>query len=532
VRLRFRRPPPYAAATRAGAPPPLFKHIASNWTLNVLQILVMLVLAPILVQALGRDGNGIWTAIVAATLFLELLALGVPLASVRHLSEAIAAGDRALERRLVATGLWVTIGLGVLGVALGALLYWPFEAKLLGNESWAQTPAETLSAAKIAYFITAVRVAASLGLRFPIAVFDAHRDFVTKNVVLGAGLLFRAAAVIAVVQWAPSLVWLAWIFVAETVLVFLAFKILVARRHADAPIGLGGFDRSLVKELLGFGVFAALLNVGSLIAFQLDSLVIGAFMDQGPDPITDFDFGNKFFLPLANLMFGIGAVIMPTATALKASGEERALEHVFLKWSKISLSVVLPIGLYLTVLGPRFLAAWVGPEYEATSGPVTRILAPSFVVFLTVRAVALPILLGTSRPGRAAGGLLVASLVNLGASIALVELGYGLVGVALGTAIPNVVFAGYLLVLTCRHLSVGLGAWSRYVVGRAAVGALVPLAVLLAFEHGLDVRGFPSLVASGVVMMVVYGIVWVFWVFRGDPYLDLRAELAAKVRRR
>jgi len=510
----------------------LFKHIASNWALNALQILVMLVLAPILEQALGRDGYGIWVAIIAATFFLELLALGVPMASVRHVSEAVAAGDRELEGRLVATGMWVTIGLGVAGVALGALLFWPFEAELLGNESWAETPAETLSAARIAYFITAFRVAASLGLRFPIAVFDAHRDFVAKNAVQGAGILFRAIAVIVVVRWDPSLVWLAWIFVVESVLVFIAFKLLIARRHAGVRVGLAGFDRSLVKELLGFGVFAAILNVGSLIAFQLDSLVIGAFMGQGPDPITDFDFGNKFFMPLANLMFGIGAVIMPTATAMKAAGEERALEHVFLKWSKISLSVVLPIGLYLTILGPRFLAAWVGPEYEATAGPVTRILAPSFVIFLTVRAVALPILLGTSRPGLAAGALLVASLVNLALSITLVELGYGLIGVALGTAIPNVLFAVFLLGLTCKHLGVGVGAWLRYVAGKAAVGMLPPLLLLLLLEHGLDVRGFPLLIGSGVVMMLVYGSVWVFWVFRDDPYLDLREELSSRLKQR
>jgi O-antigen/teichoic acid export membrane protein len=509
----------------------VLKHIASNWTLNLLQILVMMVLAPILVEGLGRDGNGIWVAIVATTFFLELLALGIPMASVRHISEAVAAKDHELERRVVATGLWVTIALGVAGLALGGILFWPFETRVLGNESWAETPAETISAARIAYFITAFRVATSLALRFPAAVFDAHRDFTAKNAVLGAGILFRAAAVIVMVRWNPSLVWLAWIFVAEAVLVFAALRFLILRRHPEVRFGLSGFDRGLVVELFGFGIFAAILNVGSLIAFQIDSLVIGVFTDLGPDAITDFDFGNKFFMPLAGLMFGIGAVIMPTATAMKVAGDERALEHIFLKWSKISLSVLLPIGLYLTVLGPRFLAAWIGPEYEGVAGQITRILAPSFIIFLTLRAVALPILLGTARPGRAAGALLVAALLNLTLSIVLVKLGHGLVGVALGTAIPNVLFAAYILMLTCKHLRVGILDWLRYVTLRVVIGTVPPLALLLWLEHGLDVRGFPQLIASGVAMMVVFGAVWFFFVYRDDPYLDPREELALRLRR-
>jgi O-antigen/teichoic acid export membrane protein len=508
----------------------VFKHIASNWSLNLLQIVVMLVLVPVLEADLGRDGYGIWVAIIAATGLLELLSMGVPMASVRHVSEAIGAGDLSRTNRVIATGYGVTLLLGVAGLALGAALYVPFQTKLVDNPEWKSASPLMLDGALAAYVITAIRVAASLALRFPMAVFDAHRDFVTKNIVLGAAILLRAVAVVVLLKTSPSLEGLAWIFVVEGVAVFLVFRVLIRKKFAGVRFELGSFDRSLVRELLGFGVFAAVLNVGSLIAYQLDTLVIGLFI--GPDSITDFEIGNKFFLPLANLMFGLGAVVMPTATALMAAGDSRALEHVFLKWSKIALSVILPVGLYLTVLGPEFLAAWVKPEYRDLSGPVTRILAPSFVLYLPVRAVALPILLGTSRPGRAAAMFLLMSLANLGLSIGLVKAGYGIVGVALGTAVPQVLYALYLLAITCLHLKVGLASWLRYVGGRALIGSLVPLGFLLFLERGLGVQGFPQLIASGVAMMLLYGAVWVFFVYRGDPYLDLRAELRQRVRAR
>lgn len=507
----------------------MFKHVASNWSRNLLQILVMLVLTPLMEDRLGQDGYGIWFAIIAATGFLELLAMGVPMASVRHISEALTAGDTERTNRMIATGYGITILLGLIGAVLGAVLFFPFERGLIENETWKDARPSVLEAARVAYLITAVRVAAALALRFPTAVFDSKQDFVTKNLIQNAGILFRALAVGAVLYVDPNLVWIAWIFVIEAIAVFLAFRFFIHRRFAGLHFSLRHFDRGLVRELVGFGLFAAVLNVGTMIAYNIDALVIGRWI--GPEAITEFDLGNKFFTPLAAIMYGVGAVVMPAATKLKGEEGAALLEAVFLKWSKVSLSVVLPICLFLAVLGPRFLATWVGPEYEQSAGTVTRILAPSFLLALPVRAVALPILLGTSNPGRPAAVYLVTALFNLGLSIGLVEAGYGLVGVALGTAIPQVLFAGYLVVVTCLHLDVKAGAWLRYVGGKALIGALPCVALLVWFERGLEVTGYAELFGAGVAFVALFGLVWTFFVYRGDPHLDLREELVLRLRR-
>jgi O-antigen/teichoic acid export membrane protein len=518
-----------SASTPPLSPRILFKHVASNWSRNLLQILVMLVLSPLMEEKLGRDGYGIWFAIIAATGFLELLALGVPMASVRHISEAVTSGDTERTNRMIATGYGITIGLGLIGAVLGAALFFPFERGLIDNETFQNARPSVLEAARVAYLITAVRVAAALALRFPTAVFDSKQDFVTKNLIQNAGILFRALAVGVVLYVDPSLVWIAWIFVVEAVAVFLAFRFFIHRRFEGLQLSLRHFDRGMVRELVGFGLFAAILNVGTMIAYNIDALVIGRLI--GPEAITDFDFGNKFFIPLAAIMYGVGAVVMPTATKIQGEEDAGLLQAVFLKWSKISLSVVLPICLFLAVLGPRFLAAWVGPEYEESAGRVTRILAPSFLLALPVRAVALPILLGTTSPGRPALIYLGAAMLNLTLSIVLVKAGYGIVGVALGTAIPQVLFAGYLVLVTCMHLNMKAGAWLSYVGGKALFGALPCVALLLWFERGLGVRGYAELTAAGIAFVVLFGVVWTLFVYRGDPHLDLREELALRLRR-
>jgi O-antigen/teichoic acid export membrane protein len=215
---------------------------------------------------------------------------------------------------------------------------------------------------------------------------------------------------------------------------------------------------------------------------------------------------------------------MPTATRLATTGDARELERVFFKWSKICLSIVLMIGLYLAVLGPDFLAALIPATYVEASGHVLRVLAVSFLFYLPVRGVALPLLMGLGKPRAPALAQVAMGAANVAISLALVR-SHGILGVALGTAIPNVAFAAVVLVLACRELGVGVRDFLAYVAGRATFGALVPLAFLVWAKVGLGVEGLQQLVATGVVMVVLFALVWVGFVYRDDPYLDLRVGL-------
>ena len=87
----------------------------------------------------------------------------------------------------------------------------------------------------------------------------------------------------------------------------------------------------------------------------------------------------------------------------------------------------------------------------------------SCFAFLPVRGVALPLLLGLGKPRIPTIAFLAAGVLNLVLSIALAR-PFGLAGVAIGTAIPNVLFAAVVLVVACRELGIGLPAYFAYVV--------------------------------------------------------------------
>src|SRR6185503_9873929 len=244
-----------------------------------------------------------------------------------------------------------------------------------------------------------------------------------------------------------------------------------------------------------------------------------AFMTVGDIPY--FAVANSLLIYVMEIVVAIAAVVMPTATRLNTLGKRDELQHIFLKWSKIALSLTLMACLFLLLLGPRFIAWWIDPTFEKAAGDVLKVLVASYLVFLPVRGVALPILMGLDKPQLPTIAFLVAGVVNLGLSIALVR-PLGLVGVALGTAVPNAIFAVLVLVHACRAIEVPLSRYLRYVVPRAVLGALPVAAVLLWFRDGLDVRGLPGLGGAGVAMVLVFAITWVFFVYRNDPYLDMR----------
>src|SRR3989449_2457320 len=223
-------------------------------------------------------------------------------------------------------------------------------------------------------------------------------------------------------------------------------------------------------------------------------------------------------------IIAIAAVVMPMATRLQTQGRSSELREIFLKWSKIAVSLTLMAGLFLIVLGPRFIAWWIDPSFEKPAGQVLQILMVSYLVFLPVRGVALPILMGLGKPGVPTIGFLAAGLVNLGLSIALAR-PMGIAGVALGTAIPNVLFAILVLVYACRELQTPVAEYLRYVVPRATLGALPVLGLLLWFKLGLDVRSLGAMVGAGVAMVLLFAVTWIAFVYRRDPYVDLSSRL-------
>jgi len=499
-------------------PSGLLRNIGSSWIVTLATIGVTYFLLPFILHSLGEDGYGSWMLINSLTGYLALLVLGVPMASVRYFAEHVAEGDtRKLNQAIGScTGLYLALGVGALLV--GAGLFVPFS---VGYE----IPLAWRSEARLAFGLVVLSVAAGFLAVLPEGIMAAHHDFVLRNFVVLGRLFLRLGLTLVLLTIRPSLVFLALIQNICFAFEFSVSWLLIRRRYPGVRMSLADFDWKTVRRISSFSLYVLLLNVGGRLSFETDSLVIGAFMDVGRIPF--YTVANTLVIYLMEFVIAIAAVVMPMATKLKTEGRSAELREIYLKWSKIALSLTLMTGLFLIVLGPQFIGWWIGPTFEEPAGRVLQILMVSGLVFLPVRGVAQPILMGLGKPGLPTVAFLAAGLLNLALSLALVG-PFGLSGVALGTAIPNVLFALFVLVLTCRELETSLLAYVRYVVLRATLGALPGLALLLWLRLGVGIHTLLALVAAGLAMVLVFGVTWVLFVYRNDPYLDLAGGLARR----
>lgn len=495
----------------------MLKSVTSTWGVTVATIAAAYLLTPFTIHRLGDAGYGTWNLINAITGYLALLMLGVPMASVRYFAEHVADGNVAELNKAIGscTALYLALGAAALLVGVGMYVFFDVTYDI---------PAAVQHDAHWAFVLTVVYVAVGFIGMLPNGVLQANDDFAARNAIRFAGVVLRMVLTLAWLWVWPTLSVLALIQLVCLAVDFALCSWLIHRRYPGVRVRLADFDWSMVRRIFSFSIYVLVLQAGARLSFETDSLVIGKFQDVSAIPF--FTVANSFIVYLMEFLLAIAAVVMPLATRLKTQGRTAELRDVFLKWSKIAFSVSLLAGLFLIVLGPRFIAWWIDPSFEQPAGQVLQILMISYLIFLPVRGVALPILMGLGKPGLPTIGFLVAGLLNLGLSIVLAR-PLGLAGVALGTAIPNVLFAALVLWHACRELEAPVGRYLRYVVPRAALGAVPTLAVLLWFKNSLDVRTLPALVVAGLAMLVVFGLTWVFFVYRNDPYVDLRSRLPA-----
>jgi O-antigen/teichoic acid export membrane protein len=446
--------------------------------------------------------------------FLSLFVMGVPMSTVKHIAEHIARGDTEKANRAIGTSAGISFGLAGVALLASGPLYIIFERGLLESERWASLDGETLEQARYAWWIVTAQVCGGFVMRLPLAIFDAHRDFITRNYLLAGALILRVALVLGLLSSQPTIPALALCPLGVLIFEWAGAMLLIRWRHKGIRFSIKSFDRGMLREIIGFSLFAMLVNVGTMLAFRTDAMIIGSFGSAAD--VTNFDIGNKFFEPLVAIMIAVASVVLPTSTRMAAQGRKDELSGVFMKWSKVCVSIALLVGTYLLVLGPRFLAVWIGPSYEAVPGEVLRVLMVSFLFYLPIRGVALPILLGLGEARRPALGLLSMGVLNIGLSIYLIR-DYGILGVALGTAIPNVLYAAWVLRETCRALEVSLGEWCAHSLGRAVPAALLPAGGLYWLLTQRPPTDMFELCLAGAGSVLAFALLWVSFVYRGDP---------------
>ncbi len=402
------------------------RNIFSNWLGFIVTAIVAFFLSPFIVRHLGDSGYGIWTLTMSLTGYLGLLDLGVRGAVTRYVAKFHAQAADEDASRVVSSGLTIFLAAGAIAilVAVGIALLAVGHLKI---------PDSYRVVARVVLILTGLNIAVSLISGVFGGVVAALQRFDLQNALEIGNAVSRTTAIVFVLSYGGGLISFAVIQLAFAILLGAANVVLAFHLYPQLRIHFSAGDKENLKLIFSFSFYSFFLRISSYLVFYTDSVVIGTFLPVSM--VTFFAIAGNLMNYSRELLSGISTASGPLATVLETSGEEEELRRVLLKGSRFASMVFFPIGICFLIRGSSFIGLWMGPSYASLSGKVLMILAVA-LFFASGNQVTTNMTISIGRHKGMVPAFLFEGLWNLGLSMVLVRF-YGIVGVALGTTLPN-----------------------------------------------------------------------------------------------
>ncbi|TMD84619.1 MAG: hypothetical protein E6I74_02270 [Chloroflexi bacterium] len=474
----------------------LYGAAGQLWSLILLVITI-----PIVVRGLGESAYGVFVLVSVLLSYVAFLDLGLTPAVVRSIAVHYAAGDDERLSRVAGTALSLLLALGILGAALLAWLA-PFIVHSVLN-----VPPELSEAARIVLDITAVGFACNMILTLFGAIPQGLQRldlFTVRTVVLTTA---NAAVQIAAVKLGGGLIWVAGLTVAVNVASLLLF-VVVARQLLPGVSFRPRLDRWALRELGSFGLMRFLNQGSGQVVFQLDRLIIAAFLPIRAVTLYSVPLSIAQKFTTVQLIFS--GAFFPAASELHSVQETERLRRLYISSLKLSLVMVLPLVVLVAAFARPLLSTWVGPDFGSASAQILVVLAIAYGLATVVGVPAL----ASDATGHAhwtAGFALLSAAINLSLTLLLVPR-IGPIGAAYALLI-NAATQGMVFVYVVQRwfIKVGLAAILRRAILRPLAAAVLPAlyGVALAPHLGSFTAVLAAILAGGLlfaVMTILLGV--------------------------
>ncbi|WP_400192018.1 oligosaccharide flippase family protein [Hymenobacter sp. B81] len=435
---------------------PAFWGAVSSQLFTIVAMLVSIVSTPLMVRYLDKEEYGLSILFFQIIGYLALFDFGLSTALIRQLS--VHRGDddhaRAMLNRIATTGLYVSAALGA-GVALIGFFFAPFVPGLFNLRPDLAGPAVPI-VATFSLLVGAQFLQRGLGG----ILFTYHK----QTQVGVTTFLLNMAGILATIFMLMNGVGL-WSFVYANILQLLlsvgAIVWLLRRYFPQLRIAPRFFDRGLMRELFGFGIFMFVSSLATQVILHTDRLVIGKILSLSA--VTVFSLTVRIPEVGMNLLAKVLENVGPATTEIVShEGGERT--RLFFQRIMLIIVVASVVAFWLMLaLNEWFVHLWVGPSFFA--GPTVLMLALGVMIQQTLNRTGTFFLhaKGIARP------VSIAAIVEAALNITLsVALGYrlGMPGILLGTLLAALLTSvWYIPFLLRRHLHISFADyWGRPVL--------------------------------------------------------------------
>lgn len=469
------------------------KNVTATWLGLAVHAVVSFFLSPFILHRLGDEAFSLWVLVFALTGYFGLLDLGIRSSIVKYTAKFIAVNDVEQLSRYLSTSVaffaFIALGVGLTTIVGSFYLNLLFKV-----------PVGLGSSARVLFLLAG----ASVALTFPLSVFAGVLEGLQKFAWLQLSqigiTLFRAVLIVVALTNGGGLVAIGTITVAINLLTYLVFTGMAI--HAlPVRLRITHVDRTALRKMVSYGIFACAILGAERLRFQSDALVIGALLSS--TAVTLFSIASRLVDYSSYAVRSMSQIFMPMSSHFHETGDLLRLQRTFVAGNRACAFIILPLCVTLVILGKPIIESWVGARYLASYSVLVLLVVPRSLYL--AQSTSIKILLGMSRHRVLASVLLLEGGMNLLLSLLLVRR-FGIVGVALGTAIPltctSVLFLPRHL---CRILSLPLGAFFSRAY-RLPLTLCAPMAIALWFAGRLfPVHTFPGVTLQIALGGIVYG---------------------------
>jgi len=281
-------------------------------------------------------------------------------------------------------------------------------------------------------------------------------------------------------------------------------------------------ELQVVAQLAGFGAMKFASQLAGLVTFQLDRVIVAAFLPiaqatyyAGPAMIT-----QKLTLIQASFY----TAFFPAASEMHAVRDPARLRRLHLGGQKLTLTITIPLVVLLAVLARPLLSAWLGPRFGAASGDILAMLALGYGLTLPTGMPAL-VADATGHPHWTATAAVASTAINLPLTLLFVPR-IGAIGAACALLINSGLQGlAFILVVQRFLLRVGVVEMLRVVLRPTAIGVVVFAYALIAAR--LVSTLFELIVALALGALLAFALVLALGVLTEEERRVVRGVLEA-----
>jgi O-antigen/teichoic acid export membrane protein len=476
-------------------------NVSTRYLAYVIDAALGLVMLPYNLHHLGMAAYGLWMLTSSVTVYLSLLDLGYGGALVQFVARYRARRDARGLNEVLSTLAVVYASIGGLTflIVLAIAAYLPWLARV--------SP-EQLATSRALLLI----IGANIALRFVFGIYGGvivgfQRYHLNNLTSIGTSLVVALVNVL-VLSAGGDVVALVAATTGVRVGALLVYRFNASRVFPGLAIRWRLFSRERLREVTGFSVFMLGLDTAYKVSYSSDVLVIGALL--GAPAVALWSPAQRLSEVTLKLSNQLSEALFPVVVDCDAGQRDARLRRVLVEGTRLSLATVIPIAGGLSMLAHPLLTAWIGPSFSTTA-TIVQLLA--WVVIVRVgSSTASVVLKGAGMHRRLTGLVSAMAAANLGLSVVLAG-PLGLLGVAIGTAVPVTLVALFGVVPTaCRRVQLptaelfrrgawpalwpGLAAGALLFVTRSQLPATLPM-VALQFALGVIGYGLLFLIAVG-----------------------------------